>query len=129
MSEIVALRYQVAKTVGWNVRKSLTTSKDWYYLVRPNGTPHNATARNFETESAAWETAPDYDHDVDACMDALDATNKHWLLVSLTGVHQRIYRCTIQIGEHESLDDVFVVGTTRCEAMCKALLAYAEVIG
>lgn len=125
-----SLSRQVAEVVGWSVRGEhpyseargdLNRRAYTYLLVDPNGypiVPDETFIDDYPTEDAAWEHAPDFEHDAAACIAALDVTGENWHHDSTVILGKRRHMITIA-GYYATHSDF-------CEAACKALIKWRK---
>lgn len=127
MSEHDDLSRRVALAVGWTEitpdggRGEYIMGARWWGVA---GVPPSW----FSAGDYARPEVPDYEHDADACIDALDATGRTWNIMRHVAYLDlpESYHCMIYAIEGDGDPQVFQRGHTICEAMCYALLAWTK---
>ena len=118
-------RVALAKAMGWTEIAMRPVKAGFYDAEALTGIPPVGhidewkRQRTHQGLSIYWEL-PDLEHDVAACLAALDATGVQWVLRNHDDVtFQKVYQCEI--------DAIFGDGATPAEAAFAALAAWYKV--
>ena len=111
-----SLSRQVAEAVGWYVEWNhpAEVADGFYELHKPNG--QIVAYGNDETE--ALNDFPDFEHDANACITALDATGGFWKVDSSYILGKRRYSILALGGDAH--------GTDFCKVACKILIQWRK---
>lgn len=113
------LNQQIAKLLGWHVERDTNPYSNSYILLDPQGAiRYRSTDAGF-----VWDGAPDIEHSLDACSDALPHGYDITILSSIGGGYSVIIR---KDNPPSGYSGVWWGGggATRAEAMAEALYLY-----